>query len=370
MRVLFIARYRDASMDRKPQLLAAAGVNVRQVRPARWEDPLLRVTQTAHSEPNLAQAAVPLLGRPDDPHRAVYRTLDFGARRFRPDLIHAEEEPDSLAALQVALARRLFAPRAALLLYTWQNVDRRRRPEVEWVLARSLRAADGILCANREAETILRRRGYRGLTRVLPAIGVDGAVFRPGPAQPARDGLVVGYAGRLTPEKGLEVLLEAAALCGAAIQVSLMGDGPARPVLEAQAHALGLAGRVQFRPPAPPAQVAEFLRGLEVLVLPSRATPVWKEQFGRVLAEAMACGVPVVGAESGAIPEVIGEAGLTFPEGDAAALAERLLALQRSPGLRRELAERGRTRAVERFCVERITAATLEVYRQIRAESR
>ena len=366
MRVLFIARYRDPSMDRKPQLLAAAGLTIHQVRPAHWEDPLLRVTQTASAGPGLTQSAVPLLGRPDDPHRALYRTLDFGARRFRPDLIHAEEEPDSLAALQVALARRLFAPRAALLLYTWQNVDRNRRPEVEWVLARSLRAADGVLCANREAEAILRRRGYRGFTCVLPAIGVDGAAFQPGPARPAQDGLIVGYAGRLAPEKGLDVLLAAAARCGAEVQVRLMGAGPGRPALEAQALALGLADRVQFRPPAPPAQVADFLRELDVLVLPSRTTPVWKEQFGRVLAEAMACGVPVVGSESGAIPDVIGEAGLTFPEGDAEALAERLLALRRAPGLRRELAERGRARAAEHFSVEQIVAATLDVYRQVR----
>ena len=61
--------------------------------------------------------------------------------------------------------------------------------------------------------------------------------------------------------------------------------------------------------------VPRHLRALDALVLPSESTPLWKEQFGHVLIEAMACGVPVVGSDSGAIPEVIGEAGLLFPGG-------------------------------------------------------
>jgi glycosyltransferase involved in cell wall biosynthesis len=339
-------------------------VTVRQLRPAAWRDDLLAVPAQPASG-GWEQAAVPMLGRPDNPHRSLYRTLSFGLRRFQPEIIHAEEEPDSLAALQIAWARRLFAPHAKLILNTWQNVDRRRRPEVRWVTRQSLRAADAVLCANQEAQRILQRQGYTGYTRVLPAVGVDTQVFKPcsNPIKPGA--FTVGYVGRLVPEKGIETLLAALARLGDAFQVRLIGAGPAQPALEAQAAALEVLNRVEFLPARPPAQVAAEYCRLQALVLPSRTTPVWKEQFGRVLAEAMACGVPVVGSDSGAIPEVIGEAGLIFPEGDAAALAQCLRRLQAEPALRRALVARGLARAQSEFAQSVIAARTLAVYRQL-----
>ncbi|MFN3763829.1 MAG: glycosyl transferase family 1, partial [Anaerolineae bacterium] len=90
-------------------------------------------------------------GRTNDPHRALYQTWTFGLRAVRPHIIHAEEEPDSLAAMQIILARRLFAPQAKLILHTWQNVNRPKRWYVWRVTRVSLREADAILCANREA---------------------------------------------------------------------------------------------------------------------------------------------------------------------------------------------------------------------------
>jgi glycosyltransferase involved in cell wall biosynthesis len=93
----------------------------------------------------------------------------------------------------------------------------------------------------------------------------------------------------------------------------------------------------------------------------------WKEQFGRVLVEAMASGVPVIGSDSGAIPGVIGDAGLVVPEGDVAALHGALCRLRDDPHLRRELAQRGRQRALAHFTHQQIAAATVEVYRQMMA---
>jgi len=365
MRVLFIARYRDPTMDRKVRLLAAMdGLTVRQVRPAVWRDDLLAAMQSS-SEGSMDQVAVPMWGRPDDPHRAVYRTVGFGLRQFQPDIIHAEEEPDSLAALHIAWARRLFAPRAKLILNTWQNIDRPRRWAVNWVMRQCLRAAEAILCANQEAQQILLREGYRGHTWVLPAVGVDTEVFKPCPPRPINDPFVIGYAGRLVAEKGLDTLLEALAQLGPRFELRVIGGGPARPALEAQVAALGVGQRVQFIAPMPPARLAEQFCQMDALVLPSRATPVWKEQFGRVLTEAMACGVPVVGARSGAIPEVIGEAGLIFPEGDAAALADCLRQLAAATGLRETLAGRAAERVQHLYSQAVIAAATAAVYRSL-----
>src|SRR5512144_2768426 len=104
IRVLFIARYRDQTMERKLAFLAQdQALKLRYLCPRAWEDELLRVEQTGATGA-FERMARPMLGNPADPHRAFYRTLDFSMRQFRPDLIHAEEEPDSLAALQIAAA--------------------------------------------------------------------------------------------------------------------------------------------------------------------------------------------------------------------------------------------------------------------------
>jgi glycosyltransferase involved in cell wall biosynthesis len=379
-RLLFIARYRDVTMDRKVRLIAeGGGLLVRQIRPRSWEDefglaPRLTPGENGDSGADVAgrapagsprQVGVGMIGRASNPHRAIYRTPDFGMLRFRPHLIHAEEEPDSLAALQIALARWLFAPKAKLLLYTWQNVNRPLKRAVRWVMGLTLRSADGVLCANREAVALLRRRGYTGMTEVVPAIGVNTRVFQPCAARPSEGRFRVGYAGRLVAEKGLDTLIEAVGHLEAPAELLLIGEGAARPALEARVRAGGLSARVQFRPPVVPARLAGELCGLDTLVLPSRTTPVWKEQFGRVLTEAMACGVPVVGSDSGAIPEVIGDAGLIFPEGDAVALAACLHQLKLDATLRRELAVRGMARVGRLYSQERIAAATLNAYRKV-----
>jgi glycosyltransferase involved in cell wall biosynthesis len=108
-------------------------------------------------------------------------------------------------------------------------------------------------------------------------------------------------------------------------------------------------------------------RQMDVLVLPSRTRPNWKEQFGRVLVEAMACGLPVIGSDSGEIPNVIGDAGLIFPEGQAGPLRDRLQRLMRDPGLVGTLSQRGRQRVLAHYTQARVAAQTYQVYRQILA---
>jgi glycosyltransferase involved in cell wall biosynthesis len=109
--------------------------------------------------------------------------------------------------------------------------------------------------------------------------------------------------------------------------------------------------------------VPAVLRGLDALALPSRTTASWKEQFGRVLIEAMSCGVPVVGSSSAEIPHVIGSAGLVFPEGDAAALADAIGRLAEDAGLRAELVRRGRERVLASYTQAAIARRYAEIYR-------
>ncbi len=120
----------------------------------------------------------------------------------------------------------------------------------------------------------------------------------------------------------------------------------------------------------PSTQMPEQYHQLDALAVPSRTLPNWKEQFGpRATVEAMASGVPVIGSNSGAIPDVIADAGLIVPEGDVDALAAALRRLRDEAGLREELARRGRDRVLAHYTHQQIAAATVQVYQAMTKNS-
>jgi glycosyltransferase involved in cell wall biosynthesis len=141
---------------------------------------------------------------------------------------------------------------------------------------------------------------------------------------------------------------------GAGVSVVITGDGPAKKTLQRLAQSLGMADRVKWESGVRHCNVRERLIRLDTLVLPSRTGTIWKEQFGRVLVEAMACGVPVVGSDSGEIPHVIGDAGIVVPEGDPRALADALLRLRGDEGLRRAFIAKGHARVERLFSIDAV----------------
>ncbi len=296
-------------------------------------------------------------------HLHYYPGLRRHIFALRPDVVHIDEEPYNLATYHaLRLARRVGAKS---LFFTWQNIYRRYPPPFAQMEHWVLRHADYGIAGNDEAVDVWRRKGYGGPLEVIPQFGVDPYIFSPDPAPQEREHFVIGYAGRLVEEKGVDLLIRAAMKLPGRWALRILGDGPQREALRILAGVYDLSGSVIFEPPVPSTEMPQFYRGLDVLVLPSRTRPHWKEQFGRVLIEAMACGVPVVGARSGAIPEVIGNAGLLFPEDDAEALAACLLALMQRPRLRQQLAQEGRARVLERFTQEHIAERTVAVYRRL-----
>jgi glycosyltransferase involved in cell wall biosynthesis len=283
--------------------------------------------------------------------------------RLRPEVVHVDEEPYNLATfLAVRAARRVGA---RPVFFTWQNLLRRYPGPFAWLEREVYRQAPRAIAGNAEAATVLRHKGYRGAVDVIPQFGVDPELFSPERgAERAEDRpFTIGYLGRLVEEKGLLVLLEAVAGLSGEWRLRLYGHGPQQVELVGRARTLGIAERTLIREPVASRQVPRLLRGFDALVLPSLTLPRWKEQFGRVLVEAMACGVPVVGSASGEIPNVIGDAGLRFPEGDASALRACLVELQGSERRRAELGARGRVRVLERFTHEKIARQTVAVYR-------
>jgi glycosyltransferase involved in cell wall biosynthesis len=175
----------------------------------------------------------------------------------------------------------------------------------------------------------------------------------------------VGYVGRLVEQKGVDLLLQALSGLAGVWRAYILGSGPEGDALKAQTRQLGLADRVSFDPWIPSVEMPGYYRQLDALVVPSRTRPNWKEQFGRVLIEAMACGVPVVGSDSGEIPHVIGDAGLIFPEGNPQALQGALERLLKDPDLCADLARRGQERVSTHYTQAQIAGQTYQVYQSI-----
>jgi glycosyltransferase involved in cell wall biosynthesis len=288
-----------------------------------------------------------------NPFRYVYRPGPLLAvlRRFRPDVVHVEQEPESLSLLQLSFLKPLFGYR--LVFVAWENVN----PLRLGIAFRAINyaVADAGIFGNAAALERARRLGYRGPAAILAQYGFEVA---PGGLRPMTPGrLRVGYAGRLVDAKGVLDLLEAVEGFPGA-ELVLSGDGQLRERLLA-------SPRVRWLGNMDRTEMASFWHDIDVLAVPSRTTREWAEQFGRVVVEAMANHVPVVGSSSGAIPEVIADAGLVVPEGDPAALRSALSRVALEPGLRARLVEAGVQRVRDAYSHEVVTRETVAFHASV-----
>lgn len=348
---------------RKAELLAAEpDIDLTVVVPTVWREGgrLLRGESGSHL--GYRQIAVPL-HLTGHFHTHFYRRLDVILQEIGPTLVHIDEEPYNVATwLAVRAARRSGAKS---LFFSWQNLRRMYPPPFAWFERDVFRRVAGAIAGSETAAQVLRSKGYRGPLAVIPQFGVDARIFRPAMGSPHTGPLSIGYVGRLVWAKGVDLLIAAAARLRIPWQLFIVGTGPAQPALRHMASELGVSDRLCWLGWLTGGDLAEQYRRLDVLVLPSRSTRSWVEQFGRVLIEAMASGVACVGARSGEIPYVLADAGLLFDEGDVDELASCLERLASQPDLRRTLAETGYRRAMERFTMERIVADSADFYRSL-----
>jgi glycosyltransferase involved in cell wall biosynthesis len=359
MRVLMLSKACIVGIyQRKLEEIARLGVDLLALVPPSWRDergetPLER----AYTE-GYTLEAVPI-ARNGDFHLHFFPTLGAHIRRFQPDIVHIDEEPYNLAAWHALYHAKRAG--AKTLFFSWQNINRRYPPPFGWGERWTLNTVDYAIAGTESAAQVWRAKGYRGRMAVIAQFGTDPALFQPAAARPDRP-FTIGYFGRLVEEKGIALLIRAAARLRGEWRLILLGGGPGRDALARLADDLGVADRVEFRAQMPSTAMPAQYHDLDALVLPSLTRPNWKEQFGRVLVEAMASGVPVVGSNSGAIPDVIGDAGLIVPEGDVTALTDALERLCADPALRADLGGRGRARAVAQFTHASVAAATVAVY--------
>ncbi|HLY25290.1 MAG TPA: glycosyltransferase [Aggregatilineales bacterium] len=368
MRILMISKACVVGIyQRKLEEIARLpGVDLTVIVPASWRDPSGELKlERAHVE------GYRLLVEPmrfnGNFHLYHFPTLAKRIREFCPDIVHIDEEPYNFATWQALwLARRNHA---RSLFFSWQNILRRYPLPFRLGENYVLRHADYAIVGTHSAAEVWQRKGYRGPLAVIPQFGVDPAIFTLVAKRPAGRGFVIGFVGRLVPEKGADLLIRALASLRDSWRLEIVGQGPERPALERLARTLNVADRVGFSGQIPSLRMPAFYRDLDAIVVPSRTLPNWKEQFGRVIIEAMACGVAVIGSDSGAIPDIAGDAALIFPEGDAPALAAHIQSLMRDDSLRDSLARKGRERIVEQFTHAQVAARTVEVYRAMGSQA-
>jgi glycosyltransferase involved in cell wall biosynthesis len=386
MRILMLSKALvvGAYQKKAEELAALPGVDLTVAVPPSWREPGVgeqRLERRFVRGYRLVELPIWFNGRH---HIHFYPAIGRLVANIRPEVFHIDEEAFNFATFMALRAGVRHGARSCF--YNWATIDRRYPPPFGWFERYAFRHAAHAIAGAPEAAAIIRRHGYAGPISILPQFGVDPDLFAPviderrGEGAAGRGGdrtnvapspphpvtpsnFVVGYLGRLVPQKGVLDLIEALPLLPPQVQVRIIGDGVLRPQIEARAAELGVRERVEIITWTN--DVPAELRRLDALALPSRTTRTWKEQFGRVLPEAMSCAVPVVGSSSGEIPNVIGDAGLLYPEGDLPALAAALRRLADDPALCADLGRRGRARILEKYTQAALARQYYEVYRSM-----
>ncbi len=238
---------------------------------------------------------------------------------------------------------------------------REREPEIRIrEESRIVGAADRLVAANDvERAQLIGEYGAEPVRIASIPCGVDTDLFRPGTSAAARaalgleEGPLLLYVGRIAPIKGLATLLDAVARLSARIhglRLLVVGGEADEPLdgheitLRRRMAALGIAGAVRFVGAQPQHALRDFYVAADALVLPS-----YYESFGMVALEAMACGTPVIASRVGGLTTTVrdGVTGFLVPEGDVAALAERIEHLLADPDLRWRIGREGVAWAVQ-----------------------
>ena len=299
----------------------------------------------------------------------------LGLGEFEPDIVHVDYDPWATIFMQALLAKRIFAPRAKLVVTSRKNTYRQ-YPGVRGRLKHGLAsfAVHQIDHLHAEGERVAQLYMDRfGLRReqisTWPQLGIDLTVFRPEPRPANQNGrpLVAGFVGRFDDDKGIFDLLEAfrsvRQRTGANIELHCLGHGRRKPQLEEEAKR---DSWIKIFERVPHDEVPEFFRRIDLYVMPSRITPDHEEHDAHALIEAMAFGLPTIGTRCGIIPEILGDgSGLLCDSSDPPSLANALEQVVSSHQLREELGQRARTKAVENYSIEAVAKRRIALYEQL-----
>ncbi|MEA5575956.1 glycosyltransferase family 4 protein [Anabaena sp. UHCC 0451] len=266
------------------------------------------------------------------------------------DLVHCWEEPYIFVGGQIAWWKTEKTP---LVYSTFQNKSKEYPPPFKWIEKYAMSRATGWIAFGQTVNEALKSRpGYSLPMRVIPP-GVDINHFHA--SNDAKHQIrrlleweeqgtpVIGYLGRFVPEKGLDLLMGVLDSLATPWRALFVGSG----VMESSLRnwAKRYPEQVRICTDVKHNQVPQYLNAMDILVAPSQTVSNWQEQFGRMLIEAFACGIPVIGSDSGEIPYVIKDAGLVVGEKDQMGWIQAISDLLNSPSQRQELGQKGLERA-------------------------
>lgn len=316
----------------------------------------------------------------------ILSSLTMGLHGFKPDVINIEYNPWSLIFFQTLLYRNIYSRKSKIVCTLKKNTYRCGSGIFgkikDWVARFSLKRVDHIFAASNMVAALCKSEFSIPARKVSVChhLGVDVSLFSPIDAKYPRDDdaappIVVGYCGRLDADKGIQDLIEAMRLVKRstkrAVVLKLMGCGAYGDFLDEHLRNESQeADWLELLPPVPNAEVANFLRTLDIFVLPSRILDDHQEHDAHVLLEAMACGVPCIGTKSGIIPEILGNGvGCLVSPQNPHALCEALSFLIGNPSERGILAKRGRTKSVEEFSLSVVAEKKYNIFRGVVNES-
>ncbi len=286
------------------------------------------------------------------------------------DIVHCWEEPYILAGAQLAW----WMPQNIPLIYrTAQSKSKNYIPPFNWLEQYSMNRAAGWICSGNTVYDALKdRQGYAKPMRLIP-LGVDIKHFRPSRVDGQKilhllnwddsDIPVIGYLGRLVPEKGLPLLMNVLERLETPWRVLFVGTGAMESQLQtwAKLH----PNQVRICTDVRHNDVVNYLNAMDILVAPSQSAKNWREQFGRMLIEAFASGIPVIGSDSGEIPYVIGQSGIVVGEKDEAGWVKAISDLLTNPSKREQLSKEGLEKVHSEFSWEIVARKYLDFFSEI-----
>jgi glycosyltransferase involved in cell wall biosynthesis len=361
--VLWKALVSEAYHKRFIELAKLKGVELTLVVPTEWDN--TRLEKEYCKKCKIIPIKIIMSGYN---HFHWYPGLAKIIRQVRPDILHIEEEHYSIVTYQaIRLAKKY---NVKCMFVSLQNIYKIYPFPFSWIEGYNMRNADYAVAASDEIRNVLMRKGLGKENIPVIPYGVDPLIYRKIESQKLRsqlgvDSFTIGFIGRFVKEKGVIDLLKAVSRINNNFNLLMVGSGKLRYEIEAEGRRLGILEQIRIVDSIPSSRIPYYLNCMDCLVLPSRTTRKWKEQFGRVLIETMSCEVPVIGSDSGEIPNVIGGCGLIFKEGDVGDLYSKIMQLINDIDLRMDLAKKGRQRVLDNFTQEIVAKQTYKIYQKM-----
>lgn len=279
-------------------------------------------------------------------------------KELQPDFIYVHQEPYGIQTAQVYLANSLSINKP-ISFFTWQNILKHYPVGFSQIEKLVYKKSHVAFTGSNSAAEVLRKKGYKGKCAMLPP-GIDPDIYTyvarslelKASLLKADNEVIIGYLGRIVAQKGLKTLIQALhKIQELPWRLVMVGTGEYQPEFERIADELEFSHRISYLGYVPHTEAPRYLSAFDLLVLPSETQSNWKEQFGRVIIESMACNTPVIGSSSGEIPRIIEftKGGLTFPERQPQALAKQLTKLITDRDLRLSLGEQGRKAILQTY---------------------